>query len=380
MTQRDSFDFGIVGAGIAGASVAFELAATHRVLVLERESHVGYHATGRSAALFTETYGNAIIRGLACASRPFLAAPPPGFAQYPLLTPRGLMLIASDQQLQHVEDDMALIAPRVASARVIDADAARALVPVLRPSYVRAAIHEPDAMDIDVHGLHDGFLRGARSRGAVIETDAEVVAIARERSGWTLRTRERTFGVAILIDAAGAWGDIVAGLAGIEPIGLSPLRRTVVTFAPGHGVDVSRWPAVIDIGETFYFKPDAGRILASPADQTPSPPCDAQPEEIDIAVAMDRIGHAADLSARHIERSWAGLRTFARDRTPVVGFDTNDPAFFWLVGQGGYGIKTSPALGRVAASLARGGPMPHDVVAQGISAEALAPARLRNVT
>jgi len=201
----------------------------------------------------------------------------------------------------------------------------------------------------------------------------------REPRGWSIRMRDKSLGASIVVNAAGAWGDGVARLAGVAPIGLAPLRRTVVTFAPPRGVEVSRWPAVIDIGETFYFKPDAGRILASPADESPSTPCDAQPEEIDIAIAMDRIGQVADLSARHIERSWAGLRTFAPDRTPVVGFDDREPAFFWLVGQGGYGIKTSPALGRVAAALARGDSMPADVLAHGVNVEALSPARLRRV-
>jgi D-arginine dehydrogenase len=376
-SSPDRYDFAVIGAGIAGASVAYELAATHRVVVLEQEAHAGYHATGRSAALFTETYGNETIRGLACAARAFLTTPAQGFAEYPLLTPRGLMLIATEAQLARVAADMAMIAPRVATARVLDGRAARELVPVLRERHVRAAIHEPHAMDIDVHGLHQGFLRGARRRGAELRTGARAERLERNGDAWTIRTRDATLRAKTLVDAAGAWGDEVAMLAGVQPLGLVALRRTIVTFAPPAGVDVARWPAVIDIGESFYFKPDAGRLLASPADETPSAPCDAQAEEIDIAIAMDRVQQAADLPVERIERAWAGLRTFARDRTPVVGFDAAVPGFFWLVGQGGYGIKTSPALARVAAALLRGEPLPHDIAAQGIRAEALAPARLR---
>ncbi len=373
----DHIDIAIIGGGMAGASAAYELAADASVLLLERESQPGYHTTGRSAALFSETYGNAVIRALSVGSRSFLA-PPAGFADHPLLTPRGVLLIARADQMATAAAHAEAAAKLVPSVRLIDGAAAQARVPVLRPGYAAGAVEEPDAMDIDVHALHQGFLRGARARGARIVTDAEVTGLARDGDGWRIETRVGSWHAGVVVNAAGAWADPIAALAGLPPAGIVPKRRTAVTFAPTPGIEIADWPAVVDADEQFYFKPEAGKLLASPADETPFAPCDVQPDELDIAVCIDRIQAAAELPVRRIDRSWAGLRSFAADKTPVVGFEPDAPGFFWLAGQGGYGIQTAPAMGRVAAALALGRAVPDDLADLGVAAAALSPARIRS--
>jgi len=253
-----------------------------------------------------------------------------------------------------------------------------ATVPALKPDYVAAGVLEPSAMDMDVAAIHQGFLTGAKTRGAHIRTGCEVASIAREGDGWRVTcVSGEAFGARVLIDAAGAWADQVAALAGVWPIGLQPMRRTAMILDPPPGMEIRDWPAVIDVDELFYFKPDAGRILASPADETPSDPCDAAPDELDVAICVDRVQQAADIPVRRVARSWAGLRSFVADRSPVIGFDAQAPGFFWLAGQGGYGVQTAAAAARTAAALARGEPLPADVAAQGVTEAALSPGRLR---
>jgi len=370
-------DFLVVGAGIAGASAAAELAAHGRVVVLERESQPGYHSTGRSAALYTETYGNHIIRALTVASGRFLRDPPAGFADHPLLTPRGTLLIGrADQRdaLDAAHAELRGLAPGIAR---VDLAAALALVPVLDRSYVASGIYEADATDMDVHGIHGGFLKTLRARGGRVVTDAEVTALAWRGGRWHAATRAGEFSAPVVVNAAGAWCDELARLAGVLPVGLVPKRRTAFTFDPPAGADVRRWPAVIDIAETFYFKPEAGKILGSPADETPMPPQDVQPDELDIALAVERIERASSLRVIRLEHRWAGLRSFVADKTPVVGMDDRAEGFFWLAGQGGYGIMTSPALGRTVASLLTAGTIPEDLATLGVTREALVPARFR---
>ncbi|HVO16126.1 MAG TPA: FAD-binding oxidoreductase [Alphaproteobacteria bacterium] len=370
-------DFLVVGAGIAGASAAAELAAHGRVVVLERESQPGYHSTGRSAALYTETYGNHIIRALTVASGRFLRDPPAGFADHPLLTPRGTLLIGrADQRdaLDAAHAELRGLAPGIAR---VDLAAALALVPVLDRSYVASGIYEADATDMDVHGIHGGFLKTLRARGGRVVTDAEVTALAWRGGRWHAVTRAGEFSAPVVVNAAGAWCDELARLAGVLPVGLVPKRRTAFTFDPPAGADVRHWPAVIDIAETFYFKPEAGKILGSPADETPMPPQDVQPDELDIALAVERIERASSLRVIRLEHRWAGLRSFVADKTPVVGMDDRAEGFFWLAGQGGYGIMTSPALGRTVASLLTAGTIPEDLATLGVTREALVPARFR---
>jgi D-arginine dehydrogenase len=368
-------DFLVIGAGIAGASAAYELAAFGRVLVLERESQPGYHTTGRSAALFTETYGNATMRALTCASKAFLASPPAGFASVPLLAPRGTLLAARADQRAALERTFAECSALVGNLELWTGAQVRERVPVFTEAQVDGGLWEPDAMDIDVHALHQGFLRGLRARGGEVVCNAEVVALEREGETWRVETRGERYAAPIVVNAAGAWADEIGRLATAGPIGLVPKRRTAITFDPPRGASIERWPAVIDVDEQWYFKPDAGRILASPADETPSAPCDAQPDEYDVAVLIDRITTATTLAVARIHAKWAGLRSFVADKTIVAGFDPRRPGFFWLAGQGGYGIQTAPAAGRVAAALARGEPLPEDVQALGVRADDLAPDR-----
>jgi D-arginine dehydrogenase len=372
------FDIIVIGGGIAGASAGYALAnGGRRVLLLERESQAGYHSTGRSAAVYTQAYGNAVIRGLTLGGWRFFDTPPAGFADHPLLQPRGLMFIGHAEQVALL-DDAAIEAGRlVSSIRRIGAKEARTRVPVLRESYVAGAILEPEARDIDVHGLHQGFLKGLKRAGGQVSNDAEVLSLERMGGDWLVETRAGTFRAEILVNAAGAWCDEVARLAGVEPVGLVPKRRTVITFDPPAGLTICDWPVVIDVAESFYFKPDAGKLLGSPADETPVEPCDVQPEERDVALAADRIERVADMKICRIERKWAGLRSFVADKSPVVGFDPVAEGFFWLAGQGGYGIQTSPALSRLVAGLVREGRIPADLEDLGVTIPALAPRRLR---
>jgi len=379
MTQ---VDYAVIGGGIAGISVASELARSHRVLLLEREPHLAYHTTGRSAAIYSETYGNRAIRALSSASRRFFERPPEGFSEQPLLTPRACLYIGREDQRGEVEQAIEDSRSDPCPLELMDTAAVYRMVPLLRPGYVAAAAFESGSADIDVHSLHYGFQRLAVTRGVEIRRDAQLLSVVRQHTRWSLEVASPgmapvRYEANILINAAGAWADEVGRLAGARPVGLTPLRRTVILVpGPENGAAVD-WPAVMDIGETFYFKPEGRKLLVSPADETPSPPCDAQPEELDIAVCVDRLERALDLPVARIERSWAGLRTFAPDRTPVVGFDTGVAGLFWLAGQGGYGIQTAPALSQLAAALARSEPIPAELLEFGVDVAALSPARLQ---
>jgi D-arginine dehydrogenase len=370
-------DIIVVGGGIAGASAAFELARFASVILLERESQFGYHSTGRSAASFTENYGNGLIRRLAKASRPFLENPPAGFCDHPLMTDRGMITIARSDQLGLLDEELEKARALVPSMRNIGAAEAIARVPVLRPDYVAGAILEPESREIDVHALHQGFLKGAKAQGARLLVDAGVEAIEKRDGAWIVTTRQGRFQAGTLVNAAGAWADELAVMAGVVPAGLTPKRRTAFNIPAPDGVSIADWPLVSDVGEEFYFKPDAGQLFVSPADATPSAPMDALAEEIDIAVGADRLEKATTISVREVSHSWAGLRTFAEDGSPVVGADDGAEGFFWLAGQGGYGIKTSPALSRAVAGLIRDKRLPDDLLRLGIEERDLAPARLR---
>jgi D-arginine dehydrogenase len=264
------------------------------------------------------------------------------------------------------------------AVELLDADGARALVPALRPERIALAVHEPGGLDLDVDALLQGFLRLFRSRGGTVVTGAPVSAIARVGDGWSVTTPVGTIATSVVVDAAGAWADTVAVMAGLEPLGVRPLRRTAFTFAAPDGPGVERWPLVTDAGDEWYLKPDAGRILASPADETPTDPCDARPEEVDVALAVERIEAAFDFEVRGVRSPWAGLRTFAPDRVPVAGPDPHAPGFVWLAGQGGYGIKTSPALAEVVAASVLGTPWPPILVERGITPASISPGRFRS--
>lgn len=369
-TQADIL---VIGAGIAGASVAAHLAGTQRVLLVEREERPGYHSTGRSAALFTEIYGNATIRALTRASRRFLFEPPDGFSEAALMRPRGCLYIATGLQIDALREFHAL--PDVHPAtRLLTVEEAQALCPILRPGYVASALLEPDCADIDVNALHQGYLRRFRQRGGRLLTQAPVHSLGYRDGVWEVQAGSERMRAGIVVNAAGAWADELAALAGLARIGLTPRRRTAVLVEAPAGMQIGDWPFVNDIEEQFYFKPDAGSIFLSPADETPTEPADAQPEELDIAAAVDRMERATTLTIRRLKARWAGLRTFAPDRTPVVGYSRAVPGFFWLAGQGGYGIQTAPALSQLAAALVLRADPPPDLAAQGLVAS-LAPGR-----
>ena len=344
-------DIAVIGAGIAGASVAAELAAAgRRVTLLEAETTPGYHTTGRSAALWILNYGPRDARILTRASRGFFENPPQGFADHALTRRRAVLSVAPPGQ----EEALAAMLAQGEGLRAIGPEEARALLPVLRPEAVAGAALEDDAFDIDVAALHQGYLRMLRANGGQVMTDARAGAIARRHGAWEIATPAGTVSAPVLVNAAGAWGDVVARLAGLSPLGLTPMRRTalLVDCPPGH--DPAEWPLAGDVAHTWYVRPEARRKLRlSPADETPMEPCDVQPDEFDLALAVDRVQAALDLPVARIEHRWAGLRTFTPDRSLAIG-PGREPGFFWQVGQGGYGIQTAPAAAKLGAALVLG--------------------------
>jgi D-arginine dehydrogenase len=370
----------IVGGGIAGASLGYRLAPHRTVIVLEREAAPGYHSTGRSAAGLSENLGTRPIRALTALARPFFEAPPKGFADTPLLKRRPWLFIARADQHETFEVQLAEARASCPAIELVDADAAVKLFPLLDRAYVAQAFLEPDATDLDVDAILQGYLRGLRAYGGTLVTDAEVQAAQRRGGAWRVDTKTTSYEAPVLVNAGGAWADETARLAGVRPIGLVPKRRTAMIIAPPEGMDVSGWPEIDDVGDEFYLKPDAGKFLLSPSDETPSPPTDAQPDEMDIAIAVDRIERATSLKVRRVERSWAGLRSFVADRTPVFGFDPDAPGFFWLAGQGGAGIQTSAGLSQAAAGLILDTEWPAPLSARGVTPATFSPARLRRTS
>jgi D-arginine dehydrogenase len=375
MKEEHPFDVAVIGAGMAGAALACFASEYARVLLLEREEQPGLHSTGRSAAMFIESYGTPQVRALTRASRPFLAAPPAGFAPTPLLSPRGTLYVGDANLVPALQALLAELQADGCAARWLDGEAARALVPVLRPETVAAAVLDPKAADIDAHALHQGFLRRARAQGTQLHCNAEVQALRREGGLWHIDTPAGSWAAANVVNAAGAWVDEVAGRAGLAPIGIQPRRRSAFVFEPPAGCDIRSWPCVAAVDEGWYFKPEAGLLLGSPANADPVPPHDVMPEELDIATGIARIEAATTLRIRRPRRTWAGLRSFVADGNLVAGFDPLAPGFFWLAGQGGYGIQTSPAMGAIGAALLLGRPRPDwAAAADGVTAT-LAPRR-----
>ncbi len=371
----EGYDTAVIGGGIAGASAAYELSATQSVVLLEREPWCGRHSTGRSAATFTEAYGHPTVRRLAMAGRSFLEHPPEPFEDR-LSSKRPILFVGRDDQRAHLDDALSQGAALVASIHLIDGTAAARVCPVLDPRYVAGAVIEPEAADLDVHALHQGFLRAFRDRRGRVRTDAGVEHLAWDGTRWQISIGEEVIAADVVVNAAGAWCDEVAGMAGVAPVGLQPLRRTAFTFAPPPGQAHEGWPMVVDVDEEFYFKPEGPLLLGSPADETPMEPCDVRHDEVDVALGIERIQAATTLEIRHVRHAWAGLRSFVADRIPVAGWAPDHPAFFWLAGQGGSGIKTAPALARAAAGLILDGVLPEDLAVLGLRPGDLAPARL----
>ncbi|MGB6052687.1 MAG: FAD-binding oxidoreductase [Rhodococcus sp. (in: high G+C Gram-positive bacteria)] len=375
MNARHEFDVIVVGGGIAGVSIACELSRDRAVCLLEQEAALAFHTTGRSAALFLETYGNAPIRALTSASREFLTDPPE-FWDSALLSPRSLLQFAVRGRGDALESLFHQVHELAPSAQLVSPTEAHTLFPLLRAEHIDAALFDPEAMEVDVHALHQGYVRGLRARGGFVVTSGGVVALQRLGEVWQVTSSDGSIRRApVVVNAAGAWADSVADLAGAARVGLQPLRRTIFMLGLPEGVDMARLPTLSDIDESFYLKPEGNQMLCSPADETPTEPCDARPDDLEIARALDAIGEATTLTTRHVRSSWAGLRSFVADRTPVVGFDATVEGFFWCAGQGGYGIQTCAALARVGAALVRGEPIPQDVLARGLAVDDLSPAR-----
>ncbi|WP_374530427.1 NAD(P)/FAD-dependent oxidoreductase [Novosphingobium sp.] len=340
------YDFAIVGAGVAGASLAAGLAGNGRVLLLEAEDRPGYHSTGRSAAFWTESYGGPGVQPLTTASGPFLQ-------EHGFLAPRGALTLARGGEVAELERFAATFSSLGVRIERLHRAALDARLPGLAREWV-AGVYEPDCCDIDVAGLHQHWLAEARTGGAELWCRGRLEQAQRKFGAWELTLEDgRTAGAAVLVNAAGAWADSVAAAAGVPAIGIQPYRRTVAQLRMGVPVPADL-PLVLGIDELFYFKPEAGRLWLSPHDETPSEPCDAAPEELDVALAIDRFEHVVDWPIERIEHKWAGLRSFAPDRLPVYGFDPAAEGFFWFAGQGGFGIQTAPAAADVALRLLLG--------------------------
>lgn len=357
-----------MGGGVAGLTAALALQEQASVTLIERESQPGYHASGRSAALFSETYGNAPVRALSRASRAALEAG--GYFEHR----RGALHVGGPDDGEAIDRFATGAQALLPTVRRLSAAEVSVLVPAIAADMTCGGVLEPDAMDIDTGKVVQATASALRAAGGEIRTGEEVLRIERHGDGLRVETTAGAHEADAVVNAAGAWADVIAERAGLAGLGLTPKRRTAFIFdAPGY--DVRGWPLVVDIHERFYFKPDAGRLIGSLADETDSPPCDAYPEDIDVATAVDNIEQATKLAIGRPQNPWAGLRTFATDRTPVVGADPRLPGFVWLAGQGGYGFQVSFALARLAAALMRDGAVPDDLAALGVTRQALAPDR-----
>ena len=375
-----TWDVVVVGAGMAGASVGWQLAqAGQRVLLLERESQPGYHTTGRSAALFEEHYGPEQVQALTRASRAFYEHPPAGFVDTPILHPRGVMYVGTAAHKSLIDAAYTEAVEHSPDAQRLDGDALRAIVPVLNASIVDGFVDD-GARDIDVNALHQGFLRGLRHAHGELWCNAEVTALTHDGNTrrWTIALADgRSVQTAIVVNAAGAWADGIGELAGARAIGLVPARRSAFTFAVPEGMDATHWPAVISADESFYFKPDAGQLLGSPANADATYPHDVQPEEEDIATGIWNIEQATTLQIRRPSHTWAGLRSFVADGEMVIGWDDSVPNLFWVAAQGGYGIQSAAAYSLLARNLLLDEPIDESLLDQGVRLEALEPVRLQ---
>lgn len=370
-----NYDVIVIGGGIAGVSIGFELSKTCTVCLLEMESTLAFHTTGRSAATFLETYGGPEIRALTTGSRAFLENPPEYF-ESALMTSRPLLQFAKQGRGAVIEQLHADVLPLVPDAELLGPDEVAELFPVVAPGYVESGMYEPGAMEMDVAALHQGYVRGLRAQGGEIVRSAKVTALTRGPESWTVTTADGTaFSAGEVVNAAGAWGDVVAELAGAKPVGLMPLRRTIFMINSPQGAATKDLPIFGDIDQSFYVKPEGAQFLCSPADETPCPPMDAKADELEIARAIEEINAATTLQARSVTTSWAGLRSFVPDRNFVVGPDPEVPGFNWFLGQGGYGIQTAPASAMAGAALVRGEDLPQDLIDRGLDPAKIAPHR-----
>lgn len=368
-------DFLVIGAGVAGAAAATELAAFGKVTMVEMEERPGYHSSGRSAALYTPNYGPPVVRAIISFSTDFYRNPPAGFTAHPILTPRDAITFVGEGGEERIDKYIAM-ATTATPTHEISPDEACARAPLLRREVVARAMLDPHVADMDAHAIHQGYLKAFKAQGGTLATDQRIVAIERSKGMWRATSAAgMIFEAPILINAAGAWADEIGLLAGLRSIGLQPKRRTAIIIAGDKTLAPANLPAIDDGVSQAYVKPDAGRLMLSLGDETPSPPCDAQPEDIDMAMIVDWSERHTHLTVRRIEHSWAGLRSFVADDCPVVGFDPAGEGFFWLAGQGGYGIMLASALGRISRDLIRDGRLGNSYLDSGITESALSPAR-----
>jgi D-arginine dehydrogenase len=358
----------VIGGGIAGVSIAYELAARADVILLEQESELAYHTTGRSAAMYLQTYGNELVRALTAASREDFDRIQAEFETAPLLTPQPLLWARFGESNHQV--------PVGGPLRELSVGEAVVLCPALRADLLTGAALDTSAMEIEVLALHQAYVRGLVGRGGEIRRTSPVGGLRKDAGSWAVDTPVGQFNVDVVVNAAGAWVDVVAGVAGVAPVGIKPLRRTLFTCPVTHPNPIDGWPFVSDLGERFYFMAEHDQVLVSPADETPDKPGDARPREADIAAAIEVVNAHTTLNLRSVRASWAGLRSFVADRSPVVGARQDEAGFFWFAGQGGYGIQMAPALARSGASLLLDGRLPDDVVVLGVTAQRLGPDRL----
>lgn len=372
--SAETFDWIIAGAGIAGAAAAYNLAPHGRVLLLEREEQLGYHSTGRSEALFEPLYGGMVAEAFARASHRFLVEPPEGFADHALLHPRGGLYFA----VRGDEDRLSALEQRAAAVghelEARSPDEILRCCPIMKPNGLIGGIYDPQVSDIDVHALHSGYLRAMRGAEGRLVAGARDIAVSWNAGVWEVIADGNRYQAPVLVNAAGAWADEFAIAAGVPPLGHQPLRRTVVVVDLDDGLTTS-FPHMEAISDGFYFKPESGRMMVSAADETLSEPCDAQPDELDVAITVARLEDITTLSIRRLANKWAGLRTFLPDRAPAVGFDRTAEGFFWLSGLGGYGIMTAPAIGECCSALLRGEDLPAHVAASGVTRSMLSPSR-----
>lgn len=368
-------DFIVIGGGIAGVSAAAHLAPHGSVTLLEMEPALAYHTSGRSAAMLVENYGSDGSRPLVKAARPFLENPPEGSVDSPILSSRAVMWVAPQGAFSLLEDRAADAIERGAGCELLTPDQVVEHVPSMRLDWLEGGLYEPSGADIDVAGLHQAYVRIARRHDAEIVTNSPVTAIERRNGRWVVQSSDREVVAPTLVNASGAWGDRIASLAGVAPLGLQPMRRTAF-MVPG-SEESSSWPMVVEANEQFYFRPDGVQFLCSLAEEVPSEPMDARPRMEDVALAIERINEATTFDIRSVNSQWTGLRTFSPDRDLVIGEDPTSPGFHWLVGQGGIGIQTSPAYGRLLACLITGEDLPAQFAEAGVDPARTDPARFR---
>ena len=370
---------GVVGGGIAGASAAYHLLKADRsleIILVEAEDQLGYHTTGRSAALLLENDGTESTRSIVQASVDFLLNPPEGLTENVFVRPRDVMHIATFEQSASVDRFLEENSNGRIPTKEISKSEAKKRFPALREQGLDRVVVDEGAGDIDVHCLHQAYLNNFRKNGGQIKPSTRIDSATRNGDHWNLETKMGDIPVDLIVNAAGAWGDQVAIRAGVEPVGLQPRRRTAFTVNSSEP-NIQKWGMIADIDLQFYCKPDGQQLLCSLAEENPSEPCDAKHDEADVALAIERINAATTLDIRSVQTAWTGLRTFAPDRSMVIGPDTTDDSFFWCVGQGGTGIMTSPGVGRLLADLFTAGKPSEHFYKTGLKNEDIFPKRFR---